>query len=475
MSPAAPPAPAGRAVLAAVSAGVVALGLGVLALVLMLAAEGETMGLTALALAVGLGLAVALAKPSPLARLVGVLLLQITQIGGEAGLSAIEVVAGLALVGYLAQWYVVALASARPLIRTVFDAAAVAWGTVGLVVAAGLGLMFGADAYDFRADLLATLPFLFYLPVKDLCVREDRGAVAIAAVLCAFGVAASLQNAVLFRNAISGAAALYEIADARFNVSEISITAGMLLALAGAAVARERSRTLGSVALAGLLLVGLLITKSRGYWIAGTFGILAMAVVVPGRGRRRIIGYGALGVGILVALAVLLFREQIVLVALGALDRLVSIGSATSDISILNRVAESAAVWERLRVNPILGYGWGVQVTHYSIIAEGTRSWAFFHNGYLSLWFKTGLWGVALFMSVWIGAMARAAWAARRTALPWSIRAPALGAGAAIAAFTPVVITSNPFAVLDQMLIVTLTLALAHGSADRAADLLRDA
>ncbi|MEL7474486.1 MAG: O-antigen ligase family protein [Planctomycetota bacterium] len=223
------------------------------------------------------------------------------------------------------------------------------------------------------------------------------------------------------------------------------------------------------MALAGVLLTGLIITKSRGFWVAGAFGILSMAVVAPGAGRRRIVGYGALGVAFLAGFGFLLFRDQLTLVALGVLDRLVSIGSATSDISIVNRLAESAAIWERIRANPVLGHGWGVQVTHFSVIAQSTRSWAFFHNGYLALWFKTGLWGLALMLTVWIGAMVRTARAARRTALPWSVRAPALGAGAAIAAFSPVVASSNPFSVLDQMLIVTITLALAHGVADRAA------
>lgn len=473
MTPASTPAPAGwAAVRWLLVAGAVAAGGLLLAATVYLAAEAEPELLAALALALGLGLAVVLWRPAPLQRLVGVLLLQITQIGGEAGLSPVEVVAGLALVGYLGAWYVEAVVGGRRVVQTVFDAAAVAWGTVGFAVAVGLGLAFGPDAYDFRADLLATLPFLFYLPVKDVCARDGRAPVAIGLVLCAFGLAATAQNAVLFRSAISGADALYEIADARFNVSEISIMTGMLVALASAAVARRRALALASVAMAGVLLVGLLITKSRGYWVSGAFGIVAMAVVAPGGDRRRIglvIGAGSVAV---VALAFLLFRDQLTLVALGALDRLVSIGSATQDISIVNRLAESAAVWDEIRANPILGYGWGNQVTHYSVIGEGTRHWAFFHNGYLALWHKTGLWGLGLMAVVWVGAMARTAWASRRRALPWRVRAAALGAGATVAAMTPVAASSNPFSVLDQMLIVALVLALAHGTADRARALL---
>ena len=53
--------------------------------------------------------------------------------------------------------------------------------------------------------------------------------------------------------------------------------------------------------------------------------------------------------------------------------------------------------------------------------------------------------------------------------LPPLERAGAFGAMATLVAFSLAAITSNPFSILDQMLVVTLSLALAHGLADRAA------
>ncbi|MGB3541598.1 O-antigen ligase family protein [Rubrivirga sp.] len=448
---------------AAAIAGVLAIG------IVLLMAAGGSPAVWAIAVLVGGGLGLALWQPSPLARLTGVLLLQLVQLGGEEGTSALEAVAGLALVAYIGHWYVVAVLSGRPLVRNLFDAAAVTYGTVGFVVAIGLGLFFGPNPYDFRADIIATIPFLLYLPVKELCAKDDRAGTAIGVVLCTFGLFAALQNAVLFRSAVSSAEALYKVADARFNIGETSITAGLMIALASAALSRRRWFALGSIAVAGILIAGLVITKSRGFWISALFGIVAMAVVAPGRGRRRIIGYGTLGAVAVVGLAIAVLGDQLTVVALGALDRLVSIGTATQDISLINRFAESDAVWDKIKANPILGYGWGVQFSYYSVVADGTRDWAFLHNGYLSLWYKTGLWGLILVMTVWIGAMARAAKAARLLTLRLRDRALALAAGATMAAFTPVAISSNPFLILDQVMIVTVVMALAHGMADRAA------
>jgi len=385
-----------------------------------------------------------------------------------------ELIAGFALVGYLGHWYAAAILSGRPLVRTLFDAAALAWGTVGFAAAVVLGQMFGPDAYDFRADIIATLPFLFYLPVKEVCAKEDRGGAVIGLILCAFGLAATLTNGFLLQNAVTHADQLYKVADARFNVGETSITAGLMLALAVAAFAHQRGVAWGAIAVAGLLLGGLVITRSRGFWVSSAFGVVSMVVVTPSEGRKRLVGYLALGMGAVVVLSVVLLGDRLLLFALGALDRLVSIREAGQDISLLNRFAEAQAAWQRVRVNPVLGYGWGVQFSHYSVIGHGTRHWAFMHNGYLSVWYKMGLWGLTLLLSVWIGAMLRAARAARLRALRPVDRGLALGAGATIAAFTPVAASSNPFSVLDQVLIVTLVLALAHGMADRA-DRLRTA
>ena len=449
-------------------AGVVFVGVVAAALVwVSLSAEAPEIGIAVSLLGL-VAVVVAVLRPGPLARLAGVLLLQVSQLGGEAGTSVLEAIAGVALVGYLAHWYLTAIVNGRPMVRSMFDVAAVAWGTVGLVAAAIIGQLFGADPYDFRADILATLPFLLYLPVKDACLRDERGTLVIGTVLCVFGLAAAAINLTLFRTAVTSANAWYEVADARFNVGETSITAGLMMCLAGAATASRRWLTLVLAGTAALLLGGLFITKSRGFWVSAAFGVVAMVVVAPAAQRRRILGYGLLGLIGLVAIGALLFWDQLSLIALGAYNRLISIGTASTSISLLNRFAENEAVLAKMRVNPVLGYGWGVQFTHYSVVTEGTRHWAFMHNGYLSLWYKTGLWGLGLMMAVWVGAMTRAALAARRLRTRTRDRALALAAGATIAAFTPVATTSNPFSVLDQMLIVTLVLALAHGVADRS-------
>ena len=455
------------------AAAFVAGGAGVLAAVAWLVAVGALLVWVVPAALAG---AVALwaVRPGPLARLVSVAGLQAFQLGGAPGLSAGEVVAGLALVLYLGHWYAHAALSARPVLTSGADVAAAGWLGIAAPAAVGLGLLFGADPYDFRADLLATLPFALYFPVKDACARDQRGALAVAAVLGWLGTVAVLTNALRYRAVIASADAVWEIADARFITGETSITAALLLSLAALATARfGLRRVVLAVATAGFV-GGIVITKSRGFWVSALLGILFLGVVLPGSDRRRLVAWGGAGLVVLVGASVLVLGDQLALIAYGTVQRFATLATAaTQDVSLVNRFWETSAAVDMALENPVLGYGWGVQVTRFNIIYGITETWAFLHNGYVALWLKTGLWGLALMMTVWVGGIFRATWAGRGGALGPTDRALALGAAATLVAFTLVANSSNPFSILDQMLVVTLLLGLTNGLADRAGALRR--
>ena len=450
-------------------AGASALGV---ALVLLVATGGSAAAVAVVGgvlagAAVGTA-ALGLVRPSPLALLLGVVALQVLQLGGGRGLQVGEVLGGLALVGYLAWWYLATWGSGRRVVASMFDAAALAWGTAGVAAAAVLGQLFGADPYDFRADLLAALPFLLYLPAKDAVARHPRGALAVAGALVALGLAATLESALLFRQTIQQATMAWQIADARPVVNEASMVAGVLIAFAGLVTTPDRRARRLLLVVAGVLLGGLILSKSRGFWVATVLGVAALGAASGPAERRRLAGALVRGAAVLAVGVAVLLGDQIGLVLDGSLNRLASIASAGGDVSLVNRFAETRAAWDMISVNPVLGYGWGVQVTYYSLISEGTTHWAFLHNGYVALWLKTGLWGLGLMLWVWLGALVRGALASRERRLDASARAAGLGATATVAALSLVAITSNPFSSLDLMLVVTLTLALAHGVADRA-------
>ncbi len=452
----------------AVTSVVLGGGLMILALILWLSAEGAiaVWGIGAVVL---LGLGVAAFRPDPLAQLTSVLLLLLFQLRGEEGTTFLEVISGLALASYLLYWYADVLLRERRVVTSTFDAAALTWGFVGLCGGAALGALFGADPYDFRADILATIPFFLYLPVKEACARLRNGPLLLTGVLIVYGLVASGLGVLYLREVVTGATQWWQIADARFGSSETSLTIGLLLCFAGSAISPRLRIRLALLALAGLILAGMILSRSRGYWVASMVGLIAVAVWGGTHVRRNLAVSVGLGVVALVGVTLLFFSEEATLLVVGTVNRFASLSTAGQDISLLNRFAESAGAREMIFANPILGYGWGVQSTHYSLIAQGTMHWAFLHNGYLALWMKTGLWGLGLMGYVWAGAILRGAKVAQSPLLSATDRIAVLGASGTLTAFTLTAYTSNPFSMLDTMLIVTLALAVAHGVADRDA------
>ncbi len=458
-----------RLAIALAVSGVVLIGALVLAVVVLLVADGS---LAAWAVPVSLiaGLGLALSRPSPLVQLGAVLGSAALLVGGGQGLVATEILGGVALVGYLGAWYTNAWARRLPLVASVPDTAAALWlfGFVPLAIVAGV--VHGPDAYDFRADLLATLPFALYFPVKDAAARSDRGAVVVAIALAWLGAFSAVSNGLALRAVVASADAAWEIADARFIMGETSITAGLLLSLAALTVARTLSTRAICIGATGAFLAALVLTRSRGFWVSAALGLGFLWLIAPGKARLQIAGYLVLGLVGAGAVAFALFPEELALLADGTIRRFVTLSTATTqDISLVNRFAETAAAWERIRVNPVLGYGFGVQVTRYDMVSYGTQTWAFLHNGYVALWFKTGIFGLLAMLTVWVGGLVRGALASRAASLSPASRAAALGASATLVALSLASVTSNPFSILDQMLVVTLLMGITNGIADRAA------
>ncbi len=116
-----------------------------------------------------------------------------------------------------------------------------------------------------------------------------------------------------------------------------------------------RQRRWGSViplALLGLLqTLGVVVTLSRGAWLAGSVLLLFLLVVALCRGRRTFLGVGAATV-VLIAVGVTILRHQITHPVQGALQRRVE---ALTHVG--GRSAHWSAAWEMFKAHPLTGAG----------------------------------------------------------------------------------------------------------------------
>lgn len=418
---------------------------------------------------VGMLVAPSLRRWLPAIGLLCILALSLSAQGNDEGVDVFEVVFGIALLGFLAAWYGASLVGATRTVRSMVDVSTFLFITVGGLGGAALGIFTSAPVSDMRSDLTCILAFALFFPVREVCFRYAQGPRLIAGALIGLGIYASAANAFRLYGALTGAVELYEVVDIRVASGEIQIAGGLIITLLWLTAAPSRKARAALFGIASFLLAGLILTKSRGAWLTTVAGLVVCGFAAGGATQRRLV-LTLVGGGIATALAgVLAVGPQLALIGVGVFRRITSISTAaTADISLLNRYAEARATWEAILESPILGSGWGAPVVRYDLIVGYTATTSFVHNGYLWLWHKIGVWGLILLLITLLGTLWEGLRATRSLSIPREHRALAAGAAGAVVAYAILAVPSNPYVVLDQMLVVGVTLALASGIWTRA-------
>jgi len=273
---------------------------------------------------------------------------------------------------------------------------------VGVLAVAGLqlvhGLSTGNDPGTTGAELRVLLGFgaaAMALPI----IADPRQRWALFKGLLGVGLAVGLWGLVQWTIDIPFTAS--EDAGVRAGVRFTSVGRGQLqgglfafpvavvmgvAALLSQEVRSVRTRVLLAVVVA-LNALDLLLTYERTFWVA-TLVALAVLILRVSRGQRlRIVTSGAavLALG-LAGMAVAAPRDLT-----AARERLLSIGSYGSDLSVRYRLTESRHVMAQIRGQPLVGSGLGATIL-WGRAYEGVRptTESFSHNGYLWLAWKLG-------------------------------------------------------------------------------------
>ena len=180
---------------------------------------------------------------------------------------------------------------------------------LGLVAAATLATFLASDAMTSlsglarQAQLLVVVPLAGYLSMRH---RDDVRSLVGAVLL--LGVGQSILAVIQYA---TGTGASYGGEDIRgvgtfgaFAIMALPavVTAALMVAVSLALVyeGRQRAWALGAVA---LLLPGLAVSFSRGYWLAALVGVLAVFAVVDWRRAALLLLAGVLAGGVLVSVA----------------------------------------------------------------------------------------------------------------------------------------------------------------------------
>ncbi len=444
--------------------------------------------LTAAGLAVSFGLAVVapgliLAVPVALVAVVGggallasgqwaaggAVVLSLLLSGVADQFPAGKIVFGLYLATFVGTWYVPRWAAGERMVVSRTDALAALLIVLATGFGLALGLAMGNPAGEIVGQYQAFIPILLYFPLKETCARARLGPEIVAGAIVVLGVAAAAENALLTQAALQDATKLYEIIDVRVSYGEIMLMASTVIVTGLLISARRVTRSAPLLVVFGIVVGGLILSKSRGFWVAALLALALLFVMARTEQRTRLIGVVLVGFALLVSAAIALVPQYAMLLGAGIAKRFLTLSTAGSvDVSLLNRFAENVGIWREVSQSPILGHGWGATYSYHSLLVQGTRVWGFTHNAYFGLWLKIGLWGLGLVVAVWAGCAGGGLSALRDRRLTPRHRALAGAAGASLVGIALVAYASSPFELADQMTVLTALWAIAQGTAQRA-------
>lgn len=387
------------------------------------------------------------------------------------GIQITEAIYGLYYVAYLSHWYGTRLFLHRErLVHSRVDWAAALLIVCGLFGGAVLGLVMDARPEDWVGEVLTFMMVLFYFPLKEACSRYHYGPDIVFAGMLWYGVFVALRNALGFREALESAARLIEISGARAALNEVHLLVGVLSMLIFLVIVHSWWTRLLLLAPFFFYVAALMMTKARGFWVDALFGIFVLFFLLGTRERARLVLFSVGGLVLFAAIVMLVFSDLGRLLVHGVLDRFSTLeNAAVADVSLVNRFNETASVWEKIRVNPILGYGLGASHTYYDWVYNVTLTRPFVHNGFVALWFKFGLWGLFMTLALWVGAVWNGirVYYMERPLLRY--RAYALAAAVSLIAILPSTNTSSPFFLDDSLMSFVMLTALCAGLSERFA------
>ncbi len=327
---------------------------------------------------------------------------------------------------------------------------------------------FGGNFRVATSEIISLSMLLVYFPVKHTVVSHRHGPKLLLITVVILGVCVAVLNALNYASDLTGAQALWQISGSRVVVNDCLLLTGSLTSLT-LLIYEQRKLPLFLYTIAFTLSAsGLVVTQTRGFWLAFVLGFIALLILIHTRQRTRLLVASVLVSGALLGVGYILIGPFLFLVIGGLAERFASMATAvTNDLSLVNRFRESWVVLQQIGMNPLIGFGPGVSYQFYDIVHQSTHYDSFVHNGYIGLWYKYGIVGLGLVLWFWISAIKQGIGAFRiENADQWT-RLAGLAGALPLMGITVSTLTQNPFFLKNYVFIIAVCAGLAVGAWQR--------
>ncbi len=264
-----------------------------------------------------------------------------------------------------------------------------------------LGVLNGAEIYKAISEIKYFLGIYTYFPLRKYFQFETFKK-TLGVVLALVLIYVLLRNFYYYREIITQALLPWQAENARVAANELIIVLGCGITFSALALSKKKHILVITFPLFILFLGSLIITQSRGFWIATLISFCSIFFFTPLTGKKRIFNIFLFLLSIS-AIAIYLFDSDLLFLVLNALlERFQSIGSGTKENSLYDRWLESKTVFELITKNPIAGYGFGIEFTRKDIFYDIFIKTSYVHNGYLAILYKFGILGLISTIYIWL-------------------------------------------------------------------------
>ena len=390
----------------------------------------------------------------------GLVLLHVLIIESTESITAPEIIIGLTMFYIIGVWI---------FSRTMLEHGQIteSGGDLALLCFVGLcvlsivpGFLHGVSPLKWLRELIPFISYLILFPLRSVLKgkREIRILVTTLFVLCLLVV---FRNVFRYRSSMAAVEMMWQIASSRTAINESFFFASIILAASIMLFSTSWMVRILMIWLIGMFALALIITFSRGYWVATALGLFILFWLVPARIKGRILIFSSILIGCSGLIITFFFGEFGELILESVFGRFVTLGSFLEDPSFRSRITESAKVLTLIGNHPIWGYGLGAEYDFVSMIPRVMPTF-YVHNAYLYLLFKTGIPGLAAFLIFYFAGLREGFRRSRGEDDPF-LKAVRLGFLSMLLAMIPLSITSPQFIQKDSVLLISLGFAVLTG------------
>jgi O-antigen ligase len=260
--------------------------------------------------------------------------------------------------------------------------------------------IYNFDTLLWFKELAVFSGYLIFFPLRDYYRKNINGLKNILVMFGILGLMIGVYNLNLYRNKVILATQFFQVWGSRVAATEQIFMFCILVVISIIFLIKSKKTQFILLCCLGIYFIALILSFTRSYFAFTLLGMFVLWLLFNKSDKKKMLSW-VLGLTLIGILGIyLIFGDLIKTMFEAFVSRFTLLKGR--DISFIQRVIETEAILKQIKENPILGWGLGAKFRIYDIFYETHILNSYAHNGYLYLWYKIGILGLASYVIFYI-------------------------------------------------------------------------